>query len=90
MTVCRCRQLPVDVVVLVVVAVIVVDVGMAMTMRMLAMMMLVAVTMEVVSRLVLGLLPIGIDVESLLYDDDELVVFSIPSSDLLPFPDLMD
>ena len=87
MTVCRCRQLPVDVVVLVVVAVIVVDVGMAMTM--LAMMMLVAVTMEVVSRLVLGLLPIGNDVESLLYDDD-LVESSILSIDLLPSSDLMD
>ena len=80
------------VVVAVVVVAIVVDVGTAMTMRMLAMMMLVAVTMAVVSRLVLGLIPIGIDrdVECLWFDDEELVAFSIPSSDLLLFWDLMD
>ena len=73
-----------------VVVAIVVDVGMAMTMRMLAMMMLVAVTMAVVSRLVPGLLPIGIDVESLLYDDDEILESPILSIDLLPSSDLMD
>ena len=76
------------VVVAVVVVAIVVDVGMAMTVRMLAMMMLVAVTMAVVSRLVLGLIPIGIDVECLWYGDDKLVLaFSIPSSDLMLFGD---
>ena len=70
----------------------VLDDDMAMTMMM-AMMLLVtmtvvALTMAVVSRLVLGLIPIGIDVECLWYGDDKLVLaFSIPSSDLMLFGD---
>ena len=79
------------VVVAVVVVAIAVDVGMAMTMRMLAMMMLVVAGQSLVLSLpVPGLLPIGIDVESLLYDDDEILESPILSIDLLPSSDLMD
>ena len=78
------------VVVAVVVVAIVVDVGMAMTVRMLAMMMLVVAGQSLVLSLpVPGLLPIGIDVESLLYDD-EILESPILSIDLLPSSDLMD
>ena len=77
------------VVVAVVVVAIVLDAGMAMTVM--TMTMMVAALMMTVEFLpVPGLLPIGIDVESLLYDDDKLMVSLIPSSDLLLFGDLTD
>ena len=93
MTVCSCRRLLLDLAVVVVAMVL--DDDMAMTMMM-AMMLLVTMTvvalmMTVEFLPVPGLLPIGIDAESLLYDDDKLVAaFSIPSFDLLPSPDPMD
>ena len=75
---------------------IVLDDDMAMTMAMAAtmaatMMMVAGQSLVPSLLLVPGLIPIGIDVECLRYGDDKLVaVFSIPSSDLLPSPNLMD
>ena len=64
--------------------------AMAMMMMMTARMIVVAGQPLVLSLLVSGFIPIGIDMESLRYGNEKLVAFLIPSSDLLPSPDLMD